>query len=139
MYLQILYVYKILLFQYIFYSLENFYVHIQNRFCVGDRFYLCENKILCEYDYEERLVFASIGNHPMLKRHATNVSQTQSQQQQQPSFNKGNMAANHHQAMMSMEAQQKSHDDHNNNNSHGHPPGCGSMYNSQHMKIPHNT
>lgn len=104
------------------------------RFCVGDRFYLCENKILCEYDYEERLVFASIGNHPMLKRHATNVSQTQSQQQ---SFNKGNMATNHH-GMMSMEAQQKNHDDHNNNN-HGHPPGCGSMYNSQHMKIPHNT
>ncbi|XP_076675986.1 LIM domain only protein 3 isoform X2 [Andrena cerasifolii] len=26
-----------------------------NRFCVGDRFYLCENKILCEYDYEEML------------------------------------------------------------------------------------
>lgn len=24
------------------------------RFCVGDRFYLCENKILCEYDYEAR-------------------------------------------------------------------------------------
>lgn len=26
------------------------------RFCVGDRFYLNENKILCEYDYEERLL-----------------------------------------------------------------------------------
>ncbi|KAI4479810.1 hypothetical protein M0804_010860 [Polistes exclamans] len=25
-----------------------------HRFCVGDRFYLCENKILCEYDYEAR-------------------------------------------------------------------------------------
>ncbi|EAT33772.1 AAEL013959-PA [Aedes aegypti] len=37
-------------------------------FCVGDKFYLCENKILCEYDYEERLVFASMANHPMLKR-----------------------------------------------------------------------
>lgn len=44
------------------------------RFCVGDRFYLCENKILCEYDYEERLVFASIGNYPMMKRHANNMS-----------------------------------------------------------------
>ena len=30
------------------------------RFCVGDRFYLFENKILCEYDYEERMVFASL-------------------------------------------------------------------------------
>lgn len=34
------------------------------RFCVGDRFYLCENKILCEYDYEERLVFANMAFHP---------------------------------------------------------------------------
>jgi hypothetical protein len=31
---------------------------------------LCDNKILCEYDYEERLVFASMANHPILKRHA---------------------------------------------------------------------
>ena len=30
------------------------------RFCVGDRFYLCDNKILCEYDYEERMIFASM-------------------------------------------------------------------------------
>ncbi|XP_046639443.1 LIM/homeobox protein Lhx3-like [Daphnia pulicaria] len=29
------------------------------RFCVGDRFYLNDNKILCEYDYEERLVMAA--------------------------------------------------------------------------------
>lgn len=41
------------------------------RFCVGDKFYLCDNKILCEYDYEERLVFASMANHPILKRHAS--------------------------------------------------------------------
>ncbi|GBP71219.1 hypothetical protein EVAR_18012_1 [Eumeta japonica] len=34
------------------------------RFCVGDRFYLCENKILCEYDYEERLVFANMAYNP---------------------------------------------------------------------------
>lgn len=27
------------------------------RFCVGDRFYLCDSKILCEYDYEERRTF----------------------------------------------------------------------------------
>jgi len=30
------------------------------RFCVGDKFYMCDNKILCEYDYEERMVFASM-------------------------------------------------------------------------------
>ena len=30
------------------------------RFCVGDRIYLSENKILCEYDYEERLVAANM-------------------------------------------------------------------------------
>lgn len=30
------------------------------RFCVGDRYYLCDNKILCEYDYEERLAFAKM-------------------------------------------------------------------------------
>ncbi|XP_012278273.1 LIM domain only protein 3 [Orussus abietinus] len=34
------------------------------RFCVGDRFYLCENKILCEYDYGERQVFANMALHP---------------------------------------------------------------------------
>jgi hypothetical protein len=31
---------------------------------VGDRFYLCDNKILCEYDYEERLVFANMAYNP---------------------------------------------------------------------------
>lgn len=29
------------------------------RFCVGDRFYLCDNQILCEYDYEEGALFGS--------------------------------------------------------------------------------
>jgi rhombotin-1/3 len=54
-----------------------------SRFCVGDKFYLCENKILCEYDYEERLVFASMANHPILKRHAGSLQQQQQQHQQQ--------------------------------------------------------
>ena len=27
---------------------------------MGDRFYLCDNKILCEFDYEERMVFANM-------------------------------------------------------------------------------
>lgn len=31
-----------------------------HRFCVGDKFYLADGKILCEYDYEERLVFAQM-------------------------------------------------------------------------------
>lgn len=35
-------------------------VFFGSRFCVGDRFYLCDNKILCEYDYEERMVFANM-------------------------------------------------------------------------------
>ncbi|CAG2109728.1 unnamed protein product, partial [Medioppia subpectinata] len=29
-------------------------------FCVGDRFYLYDNKILCEYDYAERMVFTNL-------------------------------------------------------------------------------
>lgn len=33
------------------------------RFCVGDRFYLCDNKILCEYDYEERMMFATMPSY----------------------------------------------------------------------------
>ncbi|XP_016966963.1 uncharacterized protein LOC108035769 [Drosophila biarmipes] len=58
------------------YHLECFACQQCNhRFCVGDRFYLCENKILCEYDYEERMVFASMANHPMLKRHVSSLGQ----------------------------------------------------------------
>ncbi|CAH0391569.1 unnamed protein product [Bemisia tabaci] len=49
----------------------------QFRFCVGDRFYLCENKILCEYDYEERMVFANMAYNPstiaQLKRQASHL------------------------------------------------------------------
>ncbi|XP_018012212.1 protein FAM76B [Hyalella azteca] len=47
------------------YHLECFACQQCNhRFCVGDKFYLCDNKILCEYDYEERLVFASMACSP---------------------------------------------------------------------------
>ncbi|XP_014284443.1 LIM domain only protein 3 isoform X2 [Halyomorpha halys] len=57
------------------YHLECFACQQCNhRFCVGDRFYLCDNKILCEYDYEERLVFANMAYNPnqlaQLKRQA---------------------------------------------------------------------
>lgn len=41
----------------------NIKISVLCRFCVGDRFYLCENKILCEYDYEERLVFANMATY----------------------------------------------------------------------------
>ena len=30
------------------------------RFCVGDRYYLCENRILCEYDYEDRMLMVNL-------------------------------------------------------------------------------
>lgn len=39
---------------------KEFIVILLFRFCVGDRFYLCENKILCQYDYEERMIFANM-------------------------------------------------------------------------------
>jgi len=47
------------------------------RFCIGDRYYLCDNKILCQFDYEERLVFANLqsqgyaGSVPALSKHST--------------------------------------------------------------------
>ncbi|XP_003702327.1 LIM domain only protein 3 [Megachile rotundata] len=63
------------------YHLECFACQQCNhRFCIGDKFYLCENKILCEYDYEERLVFANMALHPPhtatlahIKRHLTHL------------------------------------------------------------------
>ncbi|BET03517.1 LIM domain [Nesidiocoris tenuis] len=52
------------------YHLECFACQQCNhRFCVGDRFYLCENKILCEYDYEERMVFANMAYNPQSLAH----------------------------------------------------------------------
>ena len=48
------------------------------RFCVGDRFFLCDNKILCEYDYEERMVFANLAynqsNLAHIKQQARSVA-----------------------------------------------------------------
>ena len=35
-----------------------------HRFCVGDQFFLHDNKILCGPDYEERMVFASLSSNP---------------------------------------------------------------------------
>ncbi|KAL8563733.1 Protein with similarity to mammalian ELMO [Nucella lapillus] len=43
------------------YHLECFACQQCNhRFCVGDRFYLCDNKILCEFDYEDRFMFPNM-------------------------------------------------------------------------------
>ncbi|KAK6626373.1 hypothetical protein RUM43_006684 [Polyplax serrata] len=62
------------------YHLECFACQQCNhRFCVGDRFYLCDNKILCEYDYEERLVFANMAYNPSSLAHIRRqVSKVQS-------------------------------------------------------------
>ncbi|XP_078048176.1 LIM domain only protein 3 [Augochlora pura] len=47
------------------YHLECFACQQCNyRFCIGDKFFLYENKILCNYDYEERQVFANLAVHP---------------------------------------------------------------------------
>ena len=48
-----------------------------HRFCVGDQFFLHDNKILCGPDYEERMVFASLSTNPAaqlaaIKHHDTN-------------------------------------------------------------------
>lgn len=60
------------------------------RFCVGDRFYLCENKILCEYDYEERMVFASLPYSPsslaQLKRQVNTLQVTHHSVESHSSF-----------------------------------------------------
>ena len=40
--------------------------HCNHRFCVGDRFHLHENRILCEYDFEEITVF---GSNPAYNNH----------------------------------------------------------------------
>ncbi|KAG8253710.1 Protein with similarity to mammalian ELMO [Homalodisca vitripennis] len=59
------------------YHLECFACQQCNhRFCVGDRFYLCDNKILCEYDYEERLVFANMAYNPSSLAHIRSQQET---------------------------------------------------------------
>ena len=42
------------------------------RFCVGDRFYLCDNKILCENDYEDRLLMQNGIQPRSLQQHNHN-------------------------------------------------------------------
>ncbi|CAL8115894.1 unnamed protein product [Orchesella dallaii] len=81
------------------YHLECFACQQCNhRFCVGDRFYLCENKILCEYDYEERMVFANMACSPeslsLLRRQVSNFQPgpgLQGEQPQQQPFSSRNL------------------------------------------------
>ncbi|GIX85546.1 rhombotin-1 [Caerostris extrusa] len=63
------------------YHLECFACHQCNhRFCVGDRFYLHDNKIICEYDHEERALFATLpftcAGLAQLKRQAQQITET---------------------------------------------------------------
>lgn len=52
------------------YHLECFACQQCNhRFCVGDRFYLHDNKILCQYDYDERVLFATMPYTYNIRRH----------------------------------------------------------------------
>ena len=44
--------------------LNSLLISLHFRFCVGDQFYLLDNKILCGPDYEERMLFANLQNHP---------------------------------------------------------------------------
>lgn len=56
---------------------KKFKIYYLSRFCVGDKYYLCDNKILCPYDYEERLVFAGLADNPTnlahMKRQLNNL------------------------------------------------------------------
>ncbi|CAG2108296.1 unnamed protein product, partial [Medioppia subpectinata] len=50
------------------YHLECFQCNqCSHRFCIGDRFYLYDNRILCEYDYEELIMFGG-GSYNSLDR-----------------------------------------------------------------------
>ncbi|CAN7999126.1 unnamed protein product [Ixodes hexagonus] len=72
------------------YHLECFACQQCNhRFCVGDRFYLHDNRILCEYDYEERALMAGVpppfyaGAGHQVATHSAPVKRQQQQQHQQ--------------------------------------------------------
>lgn len=42
------------------------------RFCVGDRFYLCDNKILCENDYADRQMSLPMANQSITTNNNNN-------------------------------------------------------------------
>lgn len=81
------------------------------RFCVGDRFYLFDNKVLCEYDYEERLSFQNVpfpGHNPNSNA-STNNSST-------PGGSQTTMANSNNSSSTNMTA--------NTANNAGHPPSA---------------
>lgn len=52
------------------------------RFCVGDKFYLCENKILCQYDFEERMtIYQAAYNNRNLTELNKNIEQLENFEQ----------------------------------------------------------
>jgi rhombotin-1/3 len=111
---------------------ENLNFNFTYRFCVGDKFYLCDNKILCEYDYEERLVFASMANHPILKRQASggnssNTTNIPTSISSPISQNNGH----HHAGMMSSISTQRSQ---NNNDMNNNQSGINGFSTPSHMK-----
>ncbi|XP_065159066.1 LIM domain only protein 3-like isoform X2 [Atheta coriaria] len=110
------------------YHLECFACQQCNhRFCVGDRFYLCENKILCEYDYEERLVFANMAYNPPPLSHLKRQTAIPP-----PSTLPSQMMNGHRPPV------QSSNGDHNNNMSGSGQPGHpNSMANQQFASAGH--
>lgn len=111
---------------------QHLFLHLPQpicRFCVGDKFYLCDNKILCEYDYEERLVFASMANHPILKRQQSggNINPNSSNL---PSAVSSPLPQNgHHHGMMQTQQRNQQTNDLNNNQN-----GIGTLCTPNHMK-----
>lgn len=90
------------------------------RFCVGDRFYLWENKILCEYDYQERKVFANMKVNP-----ASNVENFKRNYSPTPP------AQNVHPGQTAMHPQQQNHQNQmmgQQMNHHNHIPNVSSAF-----------
>ena len=91
-----------------FFVFFSYILQNSHRFCVGDRFYLYENKILCEYDYEERMLFANLSrsNHlnDLMQRHQQQTIQSSSSLQP-------TSTTSHHQ----QQQLQQAHPYHNNN------------------------
>jgi hypothetical protein len=107
------------------------------RFCVGDKFYLCDNKILCEYDYEERLVFASMANHPILKRSASaNLSTPPSNLPSIPTSVPSPIQQNghHHGLLPNISSSPRSQSNDLNNNQNGLNGVPSSPFTPGHMK-----
>ena len=63
-----------------------FLSHIfSSRFCVGDKFFMWDNKILCEYDYEEKVLRGDLHANSPATHHVNN-----------PATHHANSPATHH-------------------------------------------